>query len=101
MKRTMGLAEMVRAIAEENLPRFLGDAAPQQVAGNLADIDVSDLAVIGVDVHWRGNHGRTSGWSRNDRNVLRRSTWRFAAQFSMPHRSPSKMTDSLARVTAV
>ena len=66
VERSVRLAAVVRAIAEQSLPGFLGDAARQQLAGNLANIDIGDLAIIGVDIHYRGDHRRTSGGSPRD-----------------------------------
>ena len=63
VERSVRLAAVVRAIAEQSLPGFLGDAARQQLAGNLANIDIGDLAIIGVYIHHRGDHRRTSGGS--------------------------------------
>ena len=101
VKRAVRLAPVVRAIAEQGLPRFLRDAAAEEFAGDLADVDIGDLPVVSVDIYRRRSHCRVSGWSRKERKVFRRSTWRLAAQLSMPHRSPRRITESLARVTAV
>ena len=90
MKRAVRLAPVVRAIAEQGLPRFLRDAAAEQFAGDLADVHIGHLPVVSVDIYRRRSHCRVSGWSRKERKVFRRSTWRLAAQLSMPHRSPEK-----------
>ena len=63
LKRAVRLAAVVRAIAVQGLARLPGDSAGQQLTGDLADIDVGDLAVIGVDIYCRGGHDRTFGGS--------------------------------------
>ncbi len=55
VQRPMRLAAVVGAIAEERLPRLLRDAAAEEFAGDLADIDIGDLPVVGLDVHRRGS----------------------------------------------
>ena len=100
VQRLLGLALVVRAVAEQGVARFLRDPSSEQLPGDGTDVGVGDLAVIGVYVN-SGTHKRISSGSKNSRNVLRPSTWRLVAQWSMPQRSPSRMTDSLARVTAV
>ena len=51
VQRPVRLAPMVRAIAEQRLPRFLRDAAAEQFAGDLADVHVGDLPVVCVDIN--------------------------------------------------
>src|SRR5271157_6237822 len=97
----MRLAAVIGAIAEQRLPGILGDAPAKKLSGDLTDVHVGDLAVVRLDIHRGRSHGRASPCSRNERNVLRRSTWRLPAQLSMPQRSPRMITASLARVTAV
>jgi hypothetical protein len=99
VKRAMRLAAVVWAIAVQGLRGLLCDAFAEEFAGDLANLQIRHLPVVRVHVYRRRAHGRAS--SRKERNVFRRSTWRLATQFSMPHRSPRRMTDSLARVTAV
>ena len=102
VKRPVGLALVIWAIALERVPRLPGDPAGQQLAGDLGDVHIGDLAVVGVDVDGsRAAHTWAPWLSRKERKVFRRSTWRFLAQLSMPHRSPRMIADSLARVTAV
>src|ERR1017187_1434419 len=97
----MRLAPVVRAVAKQRLPGILGNAAAEQLTCDLPDVHVRDFAIVRVDIHRGRGHGCASPCSRNDRNVLRRSTWHLLAQLSMPQRSPRMITASLARVTAV
>jgi hypothetical protein len=60
VKRPVRLAAMVRAIAEDRLPRLLCDAATQHFAGDLADIHIGNLPVVRVDIYRRRGHGRDS-----------------------------------------
>jgi hypothetical protein len=61
MQRTMGLARMIRAIAEERLPRFLHNPGAQQLAGDLANVDVRDLAIVAVHIKGSRGHLLVSG----------------------------------------
>src|ERR1017187_1986897 len=101
MKRAVRLAPVVRAIAVQGLLRFRRNAAAEEFAAYLANVHIGDLPVVIVDIYRKRSHCRASGWSKKERKVLRRSTWRLAAQLSMPHRSPRRITESVARVTAV
>src|ERR1035438_10471446 len=95
----MGLAHVIWTIAEQRLLRLLHNAAAEYFTGDLGNVHIGNASVVAVCIQ-RWVHARASG-SRKERNVLRRSTWRFAAQLSIPHRSPRMTTLSFARVTAV
>ena len=58
MQRAVRLAPVVRAIAEQGLPRFLRDAAAEEFAGDLADVHIGHLPVVGVDIYGGAVHCR-------------------------------------------